>query len=166
VARTTTLLWSLAGILFVALGGVAAYKALPLLNPEIGDIAALDANCDLYAGPCTSKLSSGGRVSFAIKTDGIPLVKPLDLEVKLDGIDADKVEVDFIGLGMDMGFNRPQLKATDDGLYVGTGMLPVCIRAAMEWEARVLVTTPEGLIAAPFRFITAKEGMALSGSKE
>jgi hypothetical protein len=166
VARTTTLLWSLAGLLFIALASVAAYKALPLLNPNIGDVAPLDASCDLRAGPCTSILSDGGRVSFAIKTEGIPLVKPLDLEVKLDGIEASKVEVDFIGLGMEMGFNRPQLKATDVGQYVGTGMLPVCIRAAMEWEARVLITTPKGLVAAPFRFITAKEGAVLPGSKE
>lgn len=166
MARTTTLLWSLAGLLFIALAGVAAYKALPLLNPKIGDVAPLDSNCDLRAGPCISTFSDGGRVSFAIKTEGIPLVKPLDLEVRLEGIEAEKVEVDFIGLGMEMGFNRPQLKATDAGRYVGAGMLPVCIRAAMEWEARVLVTTPQGLIAAPFRFITAKEGVVLPGSKQ
>ncbi len=165
MSRTTTLLWSLAGLLFIALAGVAAYKALPILNPELGAVAALDENCDLRAGPCFSKVA-GGRVSFAIKTEGIPLVKPLELEVKLDGIEASKVEVDFIGLGMEMGFNRPQLEAKGSGLYIGTGMLPVCIRVAMEWEARVLIATADGLIAAPFRFITAKDGAALPGRSQ
>ncbi|MCW8944169.1 MAG: hypothetical protein OQL27_05290 [Sedimenticola sp.] len=165
MARTTTLLWSLAGLLFIALAGVAAYKVLPILNPEVGAVAPLDQNCDLRAGPCVSKVSSG-QISFAIKTKGIPLVKPLDLEVVLDGIEASKVEIDFIGLGMEMGFNRPQLQARGDGRYTGTGMLPVCIRVAMEWEARVLVTTDEGLIAAPFRFITVKAGAAVPGRGE
>lgn len=162
MAKTTTLLWSLAGLLFIALAGVAAYKVLPILYPEVGAVAALDQDCDLRAGPCVSKVANG-RVSFAIKTNGIPLVKPLDLEVVLDGIEASKVEVDFIGLGMEMGFNRPQLQASGDGRYTGTGMLPVCIRVAMEWEARVLVTTEAGLIAAPFRFITVKDGAPMPG---
>jgi hypothetical protein len=34
-------------------------------------------------------------------------------------------------------------------------MLPVCVRDRMTWEARVLLTTPRGLIDAPFRFTTA-----------
>ncbi|MCW8889277.1 MAG: hypothetical protein OQL20_01295 [Sedimenticola sp.] len=165
MARTTTLLWGTAGLLFMALAGVAAYKALPILNPEVGAVAPLDEHCDLRSGPCVSSVS-GGRISFAIKTTGIPLVKPLALEVVLDGIEASKVEVDFIGLGMEMGFNRPQLQAQGEGRYTGTGMLPVCIRVAMEWEARVLVTTAEGLIAAPFRFITVKDGAVVPGSKQ
>jgi hypothetical protein len=29
----------------------------------------------------------------------------------------------------------------------------------MEWEARVLIQTDEGLVSAPYRFITVKPGM-------
>ena len=163
MAKSTTMLWGIAGVLFVALAGVAAYKALPILNPEVGGVAALDSGCDLRAGPCHSELPGGGSVSFAIKTPGIPLVKPLDLEVRLTGIEASKVEVDFIGIDMNMGFNRPRLSVKEGGVYGGTGMLPVCVRVAMEWEARVLITSPRGLLAAPFRFITVKEGVALPG---
>lgn len=166
MAKPTTMLWSIAGLLFIALAGVAAYKVLPILNPEVGGMAALDSDCDLRAGPCRSDLPGGGSVSFAIKTPGIPLVKPLDLEVRLAGIEASKVEVDFIGIGMNMGFNRPRLDDQGDGVFTGSGMLPVCVRVAMEWEARVLLTTPRGLLAAPFRFITVKDGVALPGDNQ
>ncbi len=164
MAKTTTWLWMSAGVLFIALAGVAAYKALPLLNPEIGGMAALDSTCDLRSGPCQSALPGGGSVRFAINTPGIPLVKPLALEVRLQGVDASKVEVDFVGIDMNMGFNRLSLEKGDDGVFTGTGMLPVCVRVAMEWEARVLVTTPRGLLAAPFRFITVKDGVTLPGA--
>lgn len=166
MAKSTTILWSVAGLLFLALAGVAAYKVLPVLNPEVGGIAALDSDCDLRAGPCRSELPGGGSVSFAIKTPGIPLVKPLDLEVRLAGVEASKVEVDFVGIDMNMGFNRPRLTEKGDGVFAGTGMLPVCVRLAMEWEARVLITSPRGLLAAPFRFITVKEGVALPGGSQ
>ncbi|MCW8907985.1 MAG: hypothetical protein OQL28_12110 [Sedimenticola sp.] len=159
-------LWWIAGALFVLLAAAAAYKAMPLLNPELQAVAPLDSKCDLRAGPCTSALPGGGSVTFAIRTEGIPLVKPLDLEVRLAGMDASSVEVDFVGIGMNMGYNRPRLEAQGDGVYSGTGMLPVCVRAAMEWEARVLVKSERGLLAAPFRFITVKDGAVLPGSNE
>lgn len=166
MAKTTTLLWGAAGALFLALAGVAAYKALPLLKPELSGMAVLDAECDLRAAPCQSELPGGGRVSFAIRTPGIPLVKPLDLEVRLENLEASQVEVDFVGLDMNMGFNRPRLDEQGDGVFRGTGMLPVCVRVAMEWEARVLITTPRGLMAAPFRFITVKDGVSLPGGHQ
>lgn len=163
---TNNRLWWIAGVLFLLLAAAAAYKAMPLLNPELQAVAPLDSSCDLRAGPCTSSLPGGGRVTFAIPTEGIPLVKPLDLEVKLEGISASSVEVDFVGIGMNMGYNRPRLDAKGGGVYVGTGMLPVCVRVAMEWEARVLVRSERGLLAAPFRFITVKDGAVLPGSSE
>ncbi len=159
-------LWLVAGVLFVALAVVAVYKALPLLQPTLQASAPLDLNCDLRAGPCASSLPGGGEVSFAINTPGIPLVKPLDLEVNLQGVPADRIEVDFVGIDMNMGFNRPQLQHQGSGRYIGRGMLPVCVRVAMEWEARVLVYSERGLLAAPFRFITVKEGSLSQGGKE
>jgi hypothetical protein len=32
----------------------------------------------------------------------------------------------------------------------------------MTWEAKVLVETPTGLVAAPFRFDTVKPGMSIT----
>ncbi len=144
----------LGGMLLV----VAVYKIWPMLNPDIAETAPLDASCDLRAGPCTVVFSGGGRVSFDIDPRDIPVVKPLVLNVKLEGLAASSVEVDFQGTDMNMGFNRAPLQPAGADRFSGGGMLPVCVRYAMEWEAKVLLQTDRGLLAAPFRFITVTQG--------
>ncbi len=161
--NTRFLLWILIALLCLALAGVATYKIWPLLNPDIAAMAPLDPDCDLRAGPCTGRFATGGSVSFEIDPKDIPVVKPLRLQVTLNGLEARKVEVDFKGVDMDMGFNRASLEASGNTGYSGKGMLPVCVRYAMEWEARVLVHTDRGLLAAPFRFITVTPGMTPPG---
>jgi hypothetical protein len=89
------------------------------------------------------------------------VVQPLQLQVELTGLEAKRVQVDFSGVDMNMGFNRPNLEHQGGGRFAGEARLPVCVRDAMEWEARVLIQTDAGLISAPFRFITVKPGMEL-----
>jgi hypothetical protein len=156
-------LWIVVSLLFLALIAVAIYKFQPLLNPELAAVAPVNPKCDLRAGPCVGKFPDGTEVSFSIDPRTIPLVKPLQLKATVDGVSAHGVEVDFIGLNMEMGFNRSKLKPEVDGGFVGSGVLPVCIMTVMEWEARVLVQTERGLIAAPFRFNTVRDGYPLSG---
>lgn len=160
------LLWSVAIALFLLLAIVAVVKVQPLLNPKLVAVASLNKDCDLRAGPCASKLPDGSVITLGIAPDDIPLVKPLALSVQVAGAEVKSVEVDFVGLGMDMGFNRPKLALDDAGTYRGQGMLPVCIRNAMEWEAKVLITTDKGIIAAPYRFITVKPGVTLPNKKQ
>ncbi len=154
VERLKIALWVAAGLLFAALTAAAVYKVWPILFPEIAATAPLNPDCDLRAGPCTVEFSQGGKVTFGIVPETIPVVKPLTLNVALEGLEAERVEVDFAGVDMEMGFNRPQLNATGAGRYSGPGMLPVCVRSVMEWEARVLIYTKSGIMAAPFRFST------------
>lgn len=147
----------------MALCGVAVYKAWPLLFPEVIVEAELDPSCDLRAGPCVSRLPGGSEVSFAIEPRDIPLIQPLQLNVEVKGMDVRSAEVDFAGVGMNMGFNRPKLEAADGGQFSGGATLPVCVRNTMQWEARVLLKTNEGLISVPYRFLTAKPGVTLPG---
>ncbi len=156
-------LWIVVGLLCLALIAVAVYKFQPLLHPELAAVAPVDPDCDLRSGPCVGKFPDGTEVSFSIEPRSIPLVKPLQLKAKVNGVSAQGVEVDFVGLNMDMGFNRSKLKAQGGGMFSGSGVLPVCIMTVMEWEARVLVKTKGGLIAAPFRFNTTRAGYPLSG---
>lgn len=135
---------------------MAAYKVWPILHPPLVRIATPDRGCDLRAGPCKAFFPDGGWVSFAIKPRAIPIVTPLWLDVKVSGLDATAVEVDFVGVDMNMGFNRVSLRETQVDRYTGQGMLPVCVRTRMTWEARVLIHTPEGILAAPFQFETTR----------
>ena len=164
VSNRNRILWLGVALLFLALAGVAAYTVWPLLNPEIARSAPLDPNCDLRAGPCVGELPGGGRISLSIQPQSIPVVTPLQYEVRVEGMEASSVEIDFQGVDMNMGYNRPKLQAVEGGLFKGDGMIPVCVRDAMEWEAKVMVRTGQGLVAAPFRFITVKPGMAIPGA--
>ncbi|MBA1443941.1 MAG: hypothetical protein M3H12_09415 [Chromatiales bacterium] len=162
--KQNSLLWLVAGFLLAAFSAVAIYKVWPLLHPEVLISASLDAECDLRAGPCKSQLPDGSSISFSIEPRTLPLVKPIQLVVEIEGLEAEQVVVDFSGVDMNMGFNRPALANQGDGRFAGKGMLPVCVRDAMEWEAKVLVKTPDGLVAAPYRFITVKPGTSLPGN--
>lgn len=155
--KTKSVLWPALALLVAAVVGVAVHKVWPLLNPELVHVAALDPACDLRHAPCVSSLPGEARVRFSIEPQGIPQVQPLQLEVRVDGVDAQAVEVDFSGVDMNMGFNRPRLEQVAPGRFQGQGMLPVCVRSRMDWEARVLVKTDDGILAVPHRFETFKQ---------
>ncbi|MCU7907180.1 MAG: hypothetical protein KZQ76_15360 [Candidatus Thiodiazotropha sp. (ex Epidulcina cf. delphinae)] len=159
------LLWMVTGLLLAVVCAVAVYKAWPVLFPEISRSAAVDPDCDLRAGSCVTRLNDGGRVSFSIEPREIPTLKPLRLQVALHGVEADKVEIDFAGVAMNMGFNRVKMERAAEGGFTGNGILPVCVRDAMEWEARVLVSTRQGLLSVPYRFITVRPGAPLPGAE-
>lgn len=148
-------------MLFVVVALTAVYKVWPLLHPEVAYRAALDDSCDLRAGACQSALPDGGSVTFGIEPRAIPVVKPLTFDVQITGLTVESVEIDFVGTDMNMGFNRPKLQRVGEGHFRGNGILPVCVRDAMEWEARVLMKTASGLYSAPYRFVTVKPGMAV-----
>ncbi len=95
--RLKIALWVAAGLLFAALTAAAVYKVWPILFPEIAATAPLNPDCDLRAGPCTVEFFQGGKVTFGIVPETIPVVKPLTLNVALEGLEAERVEVDFAG---------------------------------------------------------------------
>ncbi len=148
--------WLAAGVLLAGNAAIAIYKAWPILFPEVAQAAALDPDCDLRSGPCVSEMSDGRGLEFAITPRSIPLLQPLALRVTLQGIEAQKVEVDFAGVSMNMGYNRVRLTALGDGVFAGEARLPVCVRGRMAWEARVLAATDDGLLSAPYRFETRR----------
>lgn len=116
--------------------------------------APLDPACNLQREPCQSVFPNGARVSLSIEPRPIPVLRPLQIRVQTEGIDVQKVQVDFRGVDMDMGYNRPQLKAEAAGHYTGTWVLGSCGLERMVWEATVLLETAEGKLAAPFRLET------------
>ncbi len=149
--------WLRAGTaaLLLGLAALAAVRLWPEGFSEPQVRAPLDPACDLQRGPCTGTLPQGRRIELLVQPRPIPLLQPLELEVRLTGIDASRVEVDFSGVDMYMGYNRPTLQRGADGVYRGRTILPVCVRHRMRWEATVLAAgTGSGGYAAPFRFGT------------
>ena len=149
-------LWVLLIALVAAILGVVSVKLRPLLTPEPVPLAVTDPDCDLRAGPCAARFAGGGEVTLDLEPRGIPLARPLVLRVLTRGLAVSAVALDLTGTDMDMGPNHPTLEPDGPGQFRGEGMLPVCVRKRMTWQARVLLTTPNGLLAAPFRFETAR----------
>lgn len=141
--------------LLLAILGVVAYKLAPLLNPKT-DVALPLSTCNPGGQTCVATLPDGGLLEFSIAPRPIQSLKPLQLEVSVRGSQVKQIEVDFVGTDMKMGFNRPRLEEQGER-FVGQTSLPACITGTMEWDATVLVETPQSLVAVPFRFSTASE---------
>lgn len=147
-----SLLVDSAMILTLILIGVVGYKISPLLIPKADVTVHPDPGCELQRGACSALLPQGGRLRFSLTPRPIPVSAPLEMLVELEGATADKVTVDFAGISMNMGFNRPSLNPAGSGKFAGQTTLPVCITGRMTWQATVLVETGHTRIAVPFRF--------------
>jgi len=156
--------WILIVLMLAMIPGGVVYLLWPVLYPDVSLSAVLDPDCDLRAGPCKSTFPDGSSVTFSIEPRTIPVVKPLRLQVDVSGIEADSVEVDFKGVDMDMLYNRTKLTAEGGQRFVGKGIIPICIRQAMEWEGTVMIYTGKGLNTAPYRFITVASGSGIPGT--
>jgi hypothetical protein len=146
------IIMDLAAILGIVLIAVVGYKLSPLLLPKADVNAVPEAGCDLHRRACAAQVPGGGRIELSIAPRPIPMVAPLQVEVTTAGLDALKVEVDFAGVDMNMGYNRPELAAAGPGRFASEAMLPVCVTGKMAWQATVIVESGRQRIAAPFRF--------------
>jgi hypothetical protein len=145
-------------VLAMLLVALIGYKLSPLFLPKADATATAAPGCDLHRGPCSADLPDGRRIELSITPHSIPVVQPLSVEVTLAGLDPSKVEIDFAGADMNMGYNRRTLAASGARHFVGTAILPVCVTGPMAWRATVLAETGRERIAAPFDFESAAEG--------
>jgi len=151
-----SLLVDAAAILALILVGVIGYKLSPLLMPKADTTVAPLPDCDLHQTACGAELPGGGRLTFALTPRPVPAARPIEIEVTLEGMAARTVEVDFAGVDMAMGFNRPVLVAAGEGRFVARAVLPVCVTGRMAWQATVVVEAGAQRIAVPFRFMAGE----------
>ncbi len=139
-------------VLALAIVAMFGYKYSPRLLPKADLTIEPVAGCELNKQACHAAVSGGGRIELSIAPHPIPVVMPLQISVSLSGIKASKVEIDFAGVSMNMGYNRKTLDARGEGNYSGDAMLPVCITGSMLWRVTLLVETRQQRIAVPFHF--------------
>jgi hypothetical protein len=146
------ILIDLIGLLLIALVVVVGYKLSPLLLPRADVVVQPDPACNLQRQACAVTLPSGGTVELAMGTRPIPMVRPFEVQVTTSGFSPRRVEVDFAGIEMNMGLNRPELAARGNGRFAAQVTLPVCITGAMDWQVTVLIENGSERIAIPWRF--------------
>lgn len=101
------------------------------------------APCDLHRGPCRADLGMHAELQLSLGDELRPLA-PLDIDVRLAGVEAERVVVEFVGRDMHMGLNRFVLNDMGDGHFHGRGQLGACGEEVMAWRAQVLIETAEG----------------------
>ncbi|MCF8197599.1 MAG: hypothetical protein K9J42_02435 [Sulfuritalea sp.] len=124
----------------------------PLLLPKADVSGSAEPGCDLQRQACEGAFAKGGRMRLSITPRPIAFLSPLRVEVSVTGVKPRKVEVDFSGETMNMGYNRRELTAARPTRYVGETSLPVCVTGRMAWVATVIIETDQQRISIPFRF--------------
>ncbi|MFU8837825.1 MAG: hypothetical protein ACNA75_05930 [Thiohalomonadaceae bacterium] len=115
-------------------------------------------DCDLHRQACRVDLPGGGWLELSLEPRPVRMLSPFLIRVGLGGLPVDRVTVDFSGVEMEMGYNRPSLRRMADGAYEATGILPMCVDERMSWQARVLLYQADGLGVVSFQFETSRRG--------
>jgi hypothetical protein len=148
-------------LLALALIAVVGYKYSPLLLPKADLEVKPEAGCDLNRAPCRAEFA-GGSIELAIEPRPVPVIRPMQVSATIAGIEPSKVEIDFAGVTMNMGYNRVTLDAVPDapgpGRYSGQATIPVCITGRMGWQATLMIEAPGKRISVPFLFDAPLEG--------
>lgn len=139
------------GILLIALVVVIGYKLSPILLPKADVTVQPEARCNLNLESCSAVLPGGGRVELSSSVRPVPMIKPFLIQLTVVGLRPTRVEVDFSGVDMNMGFNRPLLQDQGNGRYVAEVTLPVCVTGQMDWQVTVLIENGLQRIAIPYR---------------
>lgn len=140
------------GMLLITLVVVVGYKLSPMLLPKADVTVQPNPSCNLQREACAVDLPSGGHVELSSGVLPIPMVKPFEIRVATSDFVPSRVEVDFAGVDMNMGLNRPELVLRSPGQYAAEVSLPVCITGLMDWQVTVLIETGAERIAIPYRF--------------
>ena len=143
---------SLAMIVTLIALALIGQQLSPLLLPKADVSGSAEPGCDLQRQACEATFAKDGRMQLSITPRPIAFLSPLRVEVSVTGVKPRKVEVDFSGKTMNMGYNRSELAAASPTRYVGETSLPVCVSGRMAWVATVIVETDQQRITVPFRF--------------
>jgi hypothetical protein len=141
---------SMVGLAFFALLLVGAYQLVPLLLPQTDETVLPEPGCNLQKQTCTVTLADGAQVALTMGTQPVPMITPFSVSVKTSGFVPKRLEIDFAGVDMNMGLNRPALLLQTEGVYSAEASLPVCISGQMDWLVTLFVERGRQRIAIPF----------------
>ncbi|ENO89641.1 hypothetical protein C666_04995 [Thauera linaloolentis 47Lol = DSM 12138] len=126
--------WGLAAVSAMIAAGACHFWLGPVLFPRPDLVVAPEPGCDLQRSACVTEVAPGA-VEVRFEPRPIPSARPFRARVMAKGLSVRKVEIDFSGTTMDMGFNRTVLAVAGDGSHAAEVVLPACISGPMEWRA-------------------------------
>ena len=149
--KQTIWMFVLTGFLLIPVVFISM-DVLKHINTDPVETAYISKDCDLHTSSCEALFKDGGKLIFSIKPTPVAPLLPLELRAELVSMDAESVRVDFQGVGVEMGFYRPQLTDQGNNVYTGTASLAVCTLDKMLWQSTVIIKSDKGTVVAPFQF--------------
>lgn len=67
----------------------------------------------------------------------IPVLQPINIELRLTSPASVEVLASLNGVDMDMGPNSVRLQRADAGLWHGRMTVPICLTGTMRWQLRL-----------------------------
>lgn len=127
---------------FFILVGYLLYN-YALLKPQQKKIYFLpESDCNLQLGPCQFTDPQIGTMQITITPQPILANQKLNIKVTYEKDLIKDMKIDFYGINMNMGYNRPTLQKTGDH-FSGMGALPICTVKKMLWSITVLYTVEQ-----------------------
>ena len=149
LAKLGALLAALALCALLLAGYVFSHR---LQYKAAGDVTLPLSACDLNREACRVTLPDGTTLTAEISPRPIAVMRPLTVRLSWQDGEADRVSLDIVGLDMEMGINRNDLRETGAGQYLGQATLPVCVTGAMRWRAEFILANGDERMIVPFVF--------------
>jgi len=118
------------------------------------DVVTLPAaqGCMIEQAACRADLAAGVAMEFSLAPRPLTAAAPLEIRVRIEGLEATNVRASFRGVAMSMGMHEVDLAPLADGSYLARTALPVCVSGRMQWEATIEIDTGARIFRQPFRF--------------
>lgn len=143
-------------ILIFVITSLIVYEAMNI--NKIDDFKIISINeqsCNLQNDECELNVADLGKVNFKITPTPILMNEQISLIVTPEFGGLTEVWVDFLGLEMEMGYNRTKLKRIGDR-YIAKGFLPTCTEKQMTWKATLLIKIKTDTYGYEFKFKTSR----------
>ncbi len=137
-------LWKGAPLVLIVLMLIALVYGTDMLSRHRnGHVSYLPSNCEPFVGHCRGK-DATSVVEVSLPAPEVKALKAFPVRVRLEGIQARRVTVEFQGVDMYMGYNRITLEKLAEGVFGGSAELVACATGRMLWEADVRVYDNKG----------------------
>lgn len=140
--------------LILGLASLIIYEAMNVTKVEDFNITMLPTKeCDLHIEDCEVQVPNLGTAIIKLSPKPIHMNKSLKMQVETKFDDRVDIWIDFLGLEMEMGFNRTKLKFIENK-YQSEGYLPTCSEKKMTWKTTLLIKTGDITYGYEYRFVT------------
>ncbi len=118
-----------------------------------GEVKYINSKCNLQKDICKEVLSDGSEIAFSITPENIPIMRPLEFNLKTKNINVNEIEFKIFGINMGMGLYSFKLQKESKGNYRGNGLIPSCV-IDMKWEGNLIIDKNSEKVGVKFEFET------------